>query len=94
MHQSEKFSAAEETRTLAYSSAIRGQSCAIQRRRNFSLAKVGVEGSNPFARSKFPNHFSILAALSCFRVWRPHHYVATATKGFPDRTDPALANRA
>ena len=26
---------------------------ATQRRRNFSLAKVGVEGSNPFARSSF-----------------------------------------
>jgi hypothetical protein len=28
----------------------------MERRANFSLAKVGVEGSNPFARSKFQGY--------------------------------------
>ena len=44
-------------------------SCAMQRHRNFWLAKVGVEGSNPFARSKFPKKIKLLWAATCPWGW-------------------------
>jgi len=57
-----QFATARETAHSGVPRRTRAYSNALGERRNFPLAKVGVEGSNPFARSKCPNHRKCLKA--------------------------------
>ena len=71
-----QFAAARE---VAFSRAFprTGAHCnALPRHGNFPFAKVGVEGSNPFARSNFPNQRSVrrprfLRVLGCVLLPKP-----------------------
>ena len=71
-----QFAAARE---VAFSRAFprTGAHCnALPRHGNFPFAKVGVEGSNPFARSNFPNQRSVRRprfprVLGCVLLPRP-----------------------
>jgi hypothetical protein len=55
-------------------------SAKLFRQRNFPLAKVGVEGSNPFARSKLPQPFKVFlsGAQETLRCGRHLHGFCTA----------------
>ncbi len=96
-----EFAWSQRSRTVKHRAVLACTESQLSERCNFPLAKVGVEGSNPFARSKFPNrkwHVAGTDAAGRFCVSRPSRSFAsrrrintTLSAVVPDLSGPGFA---